>query len=218
MPYNASGTRSLAGYCARRSWNAARAPRHGRRRELAAPRLQVGPQLLQFLLALPSQFLHRDELLAEGMHREREVALEARDVRGEAHEERVHAAQRVRDGADVARHPLHLRAVRRVGARRLRAQPGEVALELGLQEPHVVARGEARAGHEGDGRRERPARQAARATTHRGARRLSPPAMISNSSRRFWAHASSFSPWTAGRSSPKLTTSMRDSVMPRDTR
>src|ERR1019366_9459640 len=94
-----SRRRRAGSHGARDRWLRRRRP--GRRRGAAV--LQVRGQILESLLAEPSALLQRDELLAEGMHGEGDIALEPRHVRREALEERIQAAERIRDATHLAR-------------------------------------------------------------------------------------------------------------------
>src|SRR6185312_13211956 len=142
-------------WCRRAARRRARRLRRGR--EVRLLPLDLRAHVLHALLRLPKQLLNGQQLLAERVHRDRQVALEARHVRRKARDERD---------------------------------------------------------QRGGGHHERPRR----AMHQWGILSFSPPAMISNSARRFFAHAASSSPCTAGRSLPKLTVSNRDASTPCETR
>src|SRR5438105_2058394 len=169
--------------------------RHGLTRLL----LQLAPQLGQPLLALPGQLLHRDELL---LHAEQlglqvtaqldQVGLLRRELLLRRRQEHAHGVDLGRPRA-VAPHALHAQR-----------------LDLELDAPHVALEGAAGGEPQADERQPR----ARHTPAAQGCFRASPPARISNSSRRFFAQASSSWPGSMGRSSPYDTVSIRLASMP----
>src|SRR4029077_1319508 len=178
---------------------AAAAVRDRRRHRLTRLLLQLAAQLGQPLLALTGQLLHCDELLLHGEQLGLHVAAQLHQIGLLRRELLLH------DGQEHA-HRVDLHRTRAVAAHALDAEgldleldPSDVALE-------GAAGGEAQ-GEAGEARpRDAPAAQ--------GCFRASPPAVISNSSRRFLAHALSSWPGSKGRSLPYDTVSMRPASMP----
>src|SRR5687767_4753903 len=163
-------------------------------RDLLAPALQLGAQLGEPTLALPSHFAELHDLLLNAV----EVVLH---VAAERAHRRARAPQRVEDlllhAHDVGELARPLPVLSRLDVAHLR--------DLILEAPDVAPEGAAREGDEGAGECRDP---------HCGATRVSPPEVTSNSSRRFCAKADSSAPAATGRSSPNEMTSMREPSMP----
>src|SRR3989449_1953742 len=176
-----------------------RAARVQRGHRLLGPLLESGPELPEALAALARQLLHRNELL---LHADQVRA----DVAAELHQIGLLRRDRLLHGGEQFQHGVNLRGP--VGIR-----PGGVGLQrrdLELDLPDITLEGAA--GREPQAEDERyMARQRSPAY---GCRNASPPERISNSSRRFCAHAVSSWPCAIGRSSPYDTVSMRPASMP----
>ena len=141
--------------------------------ELLAPGLELSAQLAQTLLALAGELLQLHQLLLDIVQVAGQVSAQLPD-RSTAGGERVH---------DALLHPDHLVQLCRangIPACRFRLEQGDVVLD-----PLDVALGDA-AGENPEHGSAEPDPQPHR-TRHCGAVRLLPPAVISNSSRRFWA-------------------------------
>src|SRR5438552_1604858 len=176
-----------------------RGARVQRGHRLLGPLLDSGPELREALLALARQLLHRNELL---LHADQVRA----DVAAELHQIGLLRRDRLLHGGEQFQHGVNLRGP--VGIR-----PGGVGLQrrdLELDLPDITLEGAA--GREPQAEDERyMARQRSPAY---GCRNASPPERMSNSSRRFCAHAVSSWPCAIGRSSPYDTVSMRPASMP----
>jgi len=144
--------------------------------DLRAPSLELGPQLGEPLLALPGELLQLDQLLLDIVEIGGEIAPEL------AYGPPTHA-QRVRDLLLHLDQVGELGCVRRVAPRGFSLEEQDVRLYR-LDVALGGAADESRPPHQGGDERagEHPA-----VRHHWGATRLSPPAVISNSSRRFWA-------------------------------
>src|SRR5205823_3359599 len=170
-----------------------------RRDRLLRTLLDARPQLAQALLALPGELLHLDELLLHGDEVGPHVAAHLNQVR-------LLRGERLLHGGDERTERVDVRRALCVGARPLGAQRFDLELDL----PDVPFQSASGGEPQGDHQR----RFHASLPASHGCRKASPPAMISVSSRRFWAHAASSCPCARGRSSPYDTVSMRAASMP----
>src|SRR5438067_2182486 len=131
-----------------------------------------------------------------------------RRIRALPRERLAHVVQRI--GRPLVRrehaHGVDLGRPRAVAPHALHAQ----RLDLELDAPHVALEGAAGGEPQADERQPR----ARHTPAAQGCFRASPPARISNSSRRFFAQASSSWPGSMGRSSPYDTVSIRLASMP----
>src|SRR5207302_10767753 len=191
--------RARSGRIARRPSTCGPTRRVEGRDRLLSALLDTRPQLAQALLALPGQLLHLDELL---LHRDEVGA----HVPAHLYQIRLLRRERLLQRDDERPQGVELRGALGIGACPL----GALRFDLELDLPDVPSQGAS--GGEPQGDHQGPF-HAPLLAAH-GCFKASPPPMISNSSRRFCAHAASSCPCAIGRSSPYDTVSMRAASMP----
>src|SRR5258708_27470011 len=170
---------------------------------LARLLLDPAAQLREPLLALARELLHGHELLLD---------LEQLGLRVAAQLDQVGllGGELFLDHGQERTHRVELGGALAIGPRALDPE----RLDLELDPPHVAL--ERASGGEPQAEERRAPRACSPGPLGRaqGCFRASPPATISVSSRRFWAHASSFCPHTKGRPLPYDTLSLRPASMP----